>query len=276
MLIQPVLRPVLQPVLRSIFDPGIGGGGTPIWTPASLFAGGEQGGWYDPSDLATMFQDAAGTIPVTAVGQPVGRINDKSGRGNHAMQATTASRPLLQQDGSGNYYLDFDGVDDYFSTSAFNMASAAVSAVCGTYRLSSGTANLLTFSTGTENDNNSFVLWSTRAIVPHDVGIAGRVSSTATAISATAKPLNVPMIFTALWNTLTPSLSLYINQSLIASSASSMGAGSFGTKPLYIGRQSVGTFLKGRIYSVVLVGRALSAGELADAEEYVNSKTGAY
>lgn len=36
------------------------------------------GVWYDPSDLSTLFQDAAGTIPVTAAGQPVGLILDKS------------------------------------------------------------------------------------------------------------------------------------------------------------------------------------------------------
>lgn len=48
------------------------------FSPASLFASGEQGVWYDPSDFSTMFQDAAGTTPVTAVEQPVGLILDKS------------------------------------------------------------------------------------------------------------------------------------------------------------------------------------------------------
>lgn len=43
-----------------------------------LFANGEQGFWYDPSDMGTMFQDAAGTVPVTAVGQAVGLVLDKS------------------------------------------------------------------------------------------------------------------------------------------------------------------------------------------------------
>ncbi len=47
----------------------------------SLFSAGEQGVWYDPSDLSTMYQDAAGTISVTAVGQPVGLILDKSKNG---------------------------------------------------------------------------------------------------------------------------------------------------------------------------------------------------
>lgn len=44
----------------------------------SLFANSEQGFWYDPNDLSTMFQDAAGTVPVTAVGQPVGLLLDKN------------------------------------------------------------------------------------------------------------------------------------------------------------------------------------------------------
>lgn len=60
-----------------------------------LFANGEQGFWYDPSDMGTMYQDSAGTVPVTAVGQPVGLIKDKSGRNNHAYQTVSASRPLL-------------------------------------------------------------------------------------------------------------------------------------------------------------------------------------
>jgi len=48
------------------------------FSPASLFAAGEQGVWYDPSDFTTMFQDSAGTTPVTAVEQPVGLLLDKS------------------------------------------------------------------------------------------------------------------------------------------------------------------------------------------------------
>ena len=62
-----------------------------------LFANGEQGFFYDPSDLSTMFQDAAGTIPVTAAGQPIGLIRDKSGRNNHAYSTTSSRRPIFEQ-----------------------------------------------------------------------------------------------------------------------------------------------------------------------------------
>lgn len=44
----------------------------------SLFANGEQGFVYDLNDLSTMFQDAAGTVPVAGAGQPVGLMLDKS------------------------------------------------------------------------------------------------------------------------------------------------------------------------------------------------------
>ena len=61
-------------------------------SPASLFATGAPGAIFDPRDLTTMFQDSAGTTPVTAPGQPVGLRLDKSGRGNHATQATAGAR----------------------------------------------------------------------------------------------------------------------------------------------------------------------------------------
>lgn len=48
------------------------------FSPAELFAAGEVGAWYDPSDLTTLFQDSTGTTPVTAPGQVVGLMLDKS------------------------------------------------------------------------------------------------------------------------------------------------------------------------------------------------------
>jgi hypothetical protein len=44
----------------------------------SLFADGTPGVWYDVSDLSTLFQDVAGTTPVTASGQTVALMLDKS------------------------------------------------------------------------------------------------------------------------------------------------------------------------------------------------------
>jgi len=62
------------------------------FTPAALFASGEQGVWYDPSDFSTLFQDSAGTIPVTAVEQPVGFMAD--------IRKNAPINPILQKYGS--------------------------------------------------------------------------------------------------------------------------------------------------------------------------------
>jgi hypothetical protein len=53
---------------------------TPFWESIRglLFGAGEKGVWYDPSDFSTLYQDAKGTPPVTAVGQVVGLMLDKS------------------------------------------------------------------------------------------------------------------------------------------------------------------------------------------------------
>lgn len=49
-----------------------------LFDPSKLFTTGVNGVWYDPSDLTTLYRDSAGTLPVTAVEQPVGLILDKS------------------------------------------------------------------------------------------------------------------------------------------------------------------------------------------------------
>jgi hypothetical protein len=80
----------------------------PAFSPVELFANSEQGAWYDPSDISTLFQDAAGTTPVTADGDPVGRMLDQSENGNHASQAVSADRPVYEA-GSVRESLAFNG-----------------------------------------------------------------------------------------------------------------------------------------------------------------------
>ena len=73
----------------------MGGGSSIPWTPTKLFAAGEAGGLWDFSTLANLYQDSAGTTPCTAVGDPIGKVLDTSGRGNHLTQATSTKRPTL-------------------------------------------------------------------------------------------------------------------------------------------------------------------------------------
>lgn len=102
---------VLRSPLRSPFGVGLRGPfDGPATNPraaviAALFGGGEQGAFYDPSDLSTLYQDSAGTTPVTADGDPVGRMEDVSGNDIEASIPDSADRPLyagLTYDGLGD------------------------------------------------------------------------------------------------------------------------------------------------------------------------------
>ena len=93
------------------------------WLPSKLFANGEVGAWYDPSDSSTLFQDAAGTTPA-GVGDPVGLMLDKSQLdGNHASQSTSNARPTLMQDDDNKFYLQNDEIDDILVTAFTNLGA---------------------------------------------------------------------------------------------------------------------------------------------------------
>lgn len=122
------------------------GGGTQAFVPSLLspFA------WYDPSDVSTLFQDAAGTTPITASGQPVRRMNDISGNGFHLIAPSDPARPTYQTAG-GLHWLESDGVDDVMSVAMTGLtgdhtAGAAVR-VTGL-----GNSNHCTFSFDATND----------------------------------------------------------------------------------------------------------------------------
>ena len=84
-MMRPVFRKSMGDVFRGVFPAP--------FSPLNLFSAGSVGGWYDPADLSTLFQDSAGTTPVTEAGQPVGLVQDKSGGGYNAVQAISAERP---------------------------------------------------------------------------------------------------------------------------------------------------------------------------------------
>jgi len=80
-----------------------------VFTPADLFTGSEEGLLLEAFDIGTLFQLSGGTTPVTVATDPIGYFGDKSGRANHATQATAAARPIYQ---TAPDRVTIDGVDD--------------------------------------------------------------------------------------------------------------------------------------------------------------------
>ena len=241
----------------------------------ALFASSEQGAWYDPSDLTTLFQDSAGTIPVTATGQPVGRMNDKSGRGNHATQATAAARPVLQID-AGKYYLAFDGVDDAMATASIDFtATDKITIVAGVRVVNGAIGMIYELSANAATNAGAFYSVANELTDRDNFKTGGTLSPSPVYTPAISSPRT--SVLTGIGDIAAPSIIVRRNGAQVASDASSQGTGNFGNHPLYIGaRAGSSLFFSGRLYSMIIRGAASSAAQITSAETYANSKTGAY
>ena len=372
-----------------------------LWSPASLFASSEVGAWYDPSDLTTMFQDSAGTTPVTADGQPVGLILDKSKglalgsehvvtplvgtasgewtidsnsvkrngsssgnaivkvsapsigwykivfnvsdfsgdsfslnypggnigavsangtvtryvyvtststtfsfipwggavgeatitnisyrpiAGNHASQATAASRPLYKTDGT-YHWLQFDGVDDSLSTAAINFTSTDKMSTFSGLRKNSSTAwqQLYEFSSNSDNNPGTFACNAPGDSVDgysfYAKGATGQ--SGATVVSGYVQP--VTSVLSSLQDlsgaSIAAALITRIDGTLKSPTLGGVipGGGNYGNFPLYIGaRGGISVRFNGNIYSLITRGAQSTTDEITATETWVNGKTGAY
>lgn len=237
-----------------------------------LFANNEQGFAYDPNDLTTMFQDAAGTIPVTGAGQPVGLIKDKSGRNNHAYQANSASRPILRQNAvTGANYLAFDGADDFLQTNNIDFTGTdKVSLFAGVNaQLGAAVGCVAEFSTSAQLINGSFGLFKGPATVQWvsrgTSGVLGGLySAPAFPDVLAAKAFINGSVLTTRRNSL-----------LVIDDTQSQGTGNYSNYPLYIGRRA-GTLLPftGHIYSLIGIGKLTSDAETAVIEKELAKRVG--
>jgi hypothetical protein len=241
------------------------------WNATALFRAGKPGAWFDPSDLATLFQDSAGTLPVTAPGQPVGLMLDKSGRGKHATQANVAARPTYQESG-GLRYLVFDGVDDFMVTSAIDFTSTNKMTVFAGVRKQSDAArgmvveiNAATGRVGIEAPESatpSFAMYS-----------QGTVQSYAKQMAGYAAPISA--VVTAIGDIGGDAAKLRINGIQAVQSLSDQGTGNYSNAAVYIGRRGGSSLpFNGNIYGLIMRGAASSAAEIAQAERWLAGKTG--
>ena len=275
----------MHPIIRNaLIGGGSGGGGAPAFSPIDLFQSSEQGVWYDPSDFSTMFQDSAGTTPVTATGQPIGKILDKSGNGNHASQATSASRPLLKQDGNGKYYAEFDGVDDGWTVPTLNLTST--NKLTATYGAKATNYGILCeHSVSTATNSGAFVLLPEATAERPDAQFSGATGygfARLTSGQLTTKSTYTCVVTIDLSGTTVlgcvPYRSINGNAGLVwGVSGVIAGGGNFANYPFYIGSRGGATIrFAGRMYGLIIRGANSSVPELVDSEAWINSKTGAY
>lgn len=257
---------------------------------AQLFANGEQGGWWDPSDFSTQFQDSAGTTPVTAVGQPVGRILDKSGRGNHLIQATTPARATLQQDANGFYYWATDGTDDYWqSAAAFNMsASDKVLIVAGVTKTTSKSGSFICETSANSSINagafgldlNGFAAngdWPGAGIYG-SAGPAASIKDGAGVTFAAGTSAVIGAYMDAAGGATAATQIAISKNGVDLGTGAVSGADTNGNlsaaHTLYVGARAGSLHLQGRIYQLVIRGGVTSPALFAAAQRAVGAKMG--
>ena len=258
----------------------LGAAASPDAVIEALFANSEVGAWYDPSDLTTMFQDRAGTTPVTADGQTVGKILDKSGRGNHAVAPSDAARPLYKT-GGGLHWIQFDGIDDSLVTSSFAWGTNKSTVVVGVLNNNSSAFGLpFVFGSDPIVDAGAFGSYVNIA-ANGDYAIAAKGSSHCylKTDGASIPRTDVATFTYDLSETIySDSLKLRINAasaSLTFVAGGNLGGGDFGTYPINIGRRGDNSsFLVGNIYSVVIRGALSTTQEISDTETWIADKTG--
>lgn len=242
----------------------------------SLFANNEQGFAFDFNDLSTMYQDAAGITPVTSVGQPVGKVLDKSGRGNHATQSTSAKRPILQQNATtGTYYLLFDGVDDCLVTDNITWGTDAVTVFSGINKLNDKNNYAMVCEFGVVySTNQSFNLQAPNTAQRY--AFESRGSAYTTAATNAIYPSPHKAVLVGQGKISTNLNKLRVNTVNAANSNGSQGnLLNYGSFALNIGsRGAKELFYSGHLYSLVGISRLATDTEITNTENIIAKNVG--
>lgn len=234
-----------------------GHGRTSTWSPAQL---SNLAVWYDPSDIDTLYQDAAGTTPVTASGQPVGRIEDKSGNGHHAT-ASGSARPTYTESGGLKYLAANGTAHNLTITGDISSTSTPLAFICG-YQAFGTEAAALKFL---------FDCVSGRLVLAASANTAGQIGY----FDGSWKEANI--------NTETKMVGSWLLQSsggVVRQNATQVLSGAYSERAitsstrLFSNNLGTSSFLQANLFSFIVAKSIPNASALALAEEYAARASG--
>lgn len=264
------------------------------WNPRDGLIGSDQGIWLDPSDLSTMYVESGAspaTLTPATLNGPVGRILDKSGRGNHAYSSTDAARPTLRIDANGCYYLLFNGTSSCLQTSTINFTNTDKMFVStGVRKLSDGTYPVIAelynavnsaswnIHSSTSTSNTGFT--SGLGTTPYAYWGATTQNNPAPSTRVVSLSLNSSAVT---WSSAFSIVRINgVNANITDTSVGSNTPKSFSSNKIYIGARGSGgspsLFFSGHVYQLIVCGRptAVPIDQITRTEEFVNRKTKAY
>ena len=247
--------------------------------PTQLFSASEQGVMFDISNLASLFQDVAGTIPVTTAGQAVALVKDKSGKGHDLTQATLANRPTWQVDPYGYGYLAFDGINDFMVTNNIDLTgtakvTASIGLLVDPTKVTAGVA----MCTGGDPSsvNGTFLIGAPSSTADHSFYLRGTTTIQARVPNQVAGDDILTGVFDI--SQASKELELIPRLSGVASTnivwtGTTAGTGNFANLPLYVGALGgTSTFFKGHVYSIVVRGALSTSTEITNTETWINDR----
>lgn len=244
---------------------------------SAVFGGGEDGLILVPVPVLQgqqiLFQDSAGTTPVTADGDPVGLWKDVSGNGRDAVQATDTDRLIYHTDGK-THWVSFDGANQYMDVSSLPASSnptmsvvshlAAGKSRCGICMFNATTNVYGLFTFGTEQATHGFNTWNNDTWGIANSFLDEKVMSTLYFLNGDPSVVDV---------------SMYINggQQSLSQIRGSSASRTISTG-VFIGRgDSPGTELfKGDIYGIIISENVLTTSQRLIVESYLATQSRLY
>ena len=244
--------------------------------------------WYYVGNVFTALGNSA---PPAFIGDGTSGVNVWHPDIRFSDQATGLIPTYQRVDTSSVYdtvgfpqYLKYGGINSSLSTASINFtATAQMSAFSGVRKLSDAAAGILVELSADANTNNGSFFVAAPGSAANNYGIRARGASGTGGYNPTTFIAPITNVVASQLNlagaTVTecviPRINGVVNQTNI--SAVLPGGGNFGTYPLYFGaRAGTSAYFNGYEFQTIIVGKTLTATEIANTETYVNSKTLAY
>ena len=245
------------------------------FNPATFFADGTHGAWYDMSDRSTMFK-VDGTTPAV-LGQAVGKILDKSGNGHHLVQTVEDKCPVLRRDDLGSTCLDFVSDDGMRTLNVIPFETdgntTAMSVMTAARKESTGlNQTVAELSNSVGGNQGAFRIFCTSGELLRAI----QKGTIANSLSTVGIGNPSRFILTSVANMSTPRHLFRRNGTVVTDSGSTLGTAPYKDHLLSIGGRAGGLSanLDGKIYALVVVGKEITAQQILDVEGYMSDKLG--
>lgn len=249
------------------------GTGTVTLTGASI--AGPLVGTGAGNRVSLTFTPTAGSLTLTVLGS-VTLAQLEIGSTATAYQRVTTAFDVTEAGVPSCHYVQYDGTDDSMSTGTIDFTlTDAMSVFAGVWkRTDAALGNLLELSVDAVNTAGTFAMRAPNTTASAAYSYLSRGTALAQAATPTTFPAPRYNLVSGLSDISVDQCVIRVNGTQATSSASDQGSGNYGNHSLFIGRRNNTNLpFAGRDYGIIIVGKAVSAGDLASTEAWLADKT---